>query len=286
MRTSTTRSAAGRHRKITTSQSFKGRVALVAAAAGTVSAAGVGGAAAATLQADQRPVDVELTTNAETVNPGEAQAADAAQAEAEAEAAALEASTPQVLSIAEYKPTSGLEEQLGKAVQAVEDRRASEAAAAAEAAAQAAAEEAKSALEAQGISTDGITGASVVKPAEGAFTSGYGARWGTIHAGIDIAAPIGTPILAAMDGTVIDSGPASGYGNWIRIKHDDGSVTVYGHMATLNVGVGERVIAGQQIAGMGNEGHSTGPHLHFEIHPSGNGAVDPLPWFSQHGISI
>lgn len=130
------------------------------------------------------------------------------------------------------------------------------------------------------------TSASVVKPAEGIFTSGFGPRWGTFHSGVDIANSIGAPILAVMNGTVIDSGPASGYGNWIRIQHDDGSMSVYGHMSTLNVSVGERVTAGQQIAGMGSEGFSTGSHLHFEIHPSGNGAVDPVPWFAQHGIYL
>ena len=103
---------------------------------------------------------------------------------------------------------------------------------------------------------------------------------------MDIANSVGTPIYAVMDGTVIDSGPASGYGNWIRIQHDDGSMSVYGHMSTLNVTVGERVTAGQQIAGMGSEGFSTGSHLHFEIHPSGNGAVDPKPWFAKHGITL
>ena len=126
--------------------------------------------------------------------------------------------------------------------------------------------------------------ATTVRPAEGTFTSGYGPRWGTMHSGIDIADPIGTPILAVMNGTVIDSGPASGYGQWIRIKHDDGSVSVYGHMASLYVSVGERVAAGQTIAGMGNLGFSTGSHLHFEIHPDGATPVDPVPWFNARGI--
>ena len=127
---------------------------------------------------------------------------------------------------------------------------------------------------------------SVSRPTDGILTSGYGMRWGSLHAGVDLANAIGTPILAVMDGTVIDSGPASGYGNWIRIKHDDGSMSVYGHMETLDVKVGERVKAGQKIAGMGNRGFSTGPHLHFEIHPDGNAAVDPVPWFNEHGISL
>ncbi|MDN6273487.1 MAG: M23 family metallopeptidase, partial [Corynebacterium casei] len=124
------------------------------------------------------------------------------------------------------------------------------------------------------------------RPAEGAFTSGFGPRWGSFHAGIDIANSNGTPILAVMDGTVIDSGPASGYGNWIRIKHEDGSVSVYGHMESLDVAVGQQVTAGQKIAGMGNLGFSTGTHLHFEIHPDGNTAVDPIPWFAERGVNI
>ena len=125
---------------------------------------------------------------------------------------------------------------------------------------------------------------SVVRPTTGTFTSGFGPRWGTMHNGIDIANAIGTPIYAVMAGTVIDSGPASGYGNWIRIRHDDGSMSVYGHMSTLNVKVGQRVAAGQHIAGMGNLGFSTGSHLHFEIHPAGSGPVNPVPWFAKHGI--
>jgi murein DD-endopeptidase MepM/ murein hydrolase activator NlpD len=131
---------------------------------------------------------------------------------------------------------------------------------------------------------DIMPAASVVRPAAGTFTSGFGPRWGTMHNGIDIANAIGTPIYSVMSGTVINSGPASGFGQWIRVKHDDGSMAVYGHMSTLNVGVGQRVSAGQHIAGMGSEGFSTGSHLHFEIHPSGNGAVDPVPWFAAHGI--
>lgn len=124
----------------------------------------------------------------------------------------------------------------------------------------------------------------VARPANGTFTSGFGPRWGTMHEGIDIANAIGTPIYSVMPGTVINSGPASGYGQWIRIQHDDGSMSVYGHMETLNVSVGQRVSAGQHIAGMGNRGFSTGSHLHFEIHPAGSGPVDPVIWFANRGI--
>lgn len=127
---------------------------------------------------------------------------------------------------------------------------------------------------------------SVVKPAEGTFTSGFGPRWGTMHNGIDIANSIGTPIKAVMAGTVIDSGPASGYGNWIRIRHEDGSISVYGHMSSLYVGVGQYVSAGQTIAGMGSEGFSTGSHLHFEIWPNGITPVDPQAWLAGNGIYL
>jgi murein DD-endopeptidase MepM/ murein hydrolase activator NlpD len=204
--------------------------------------------------------------------------------------------SPQILEIAEFKPVDNMEEQLAKSVQLAEERAAAEAeaaaiaqaeaeaaAAAAEAEAAAIAEaEAAAAAEAELAAQQAAVG--VARPAEGVFTSGYGPRWGTLHAGIDIAAPIGTPIYAIMSGTVIDSGPASGYGQWIRIQHDDGSISIYGHMSSLGVSVGQYVTAGQYIAGMGSEGFSTGSHLHFEIHPTGNGAVDPVPWFAQHGI--
>lgn len=126
----------------------------------------------------------------------------------------------------------------------------------------------------------------VARPAEGTFTSGFGPRWGSFHSGIDIANAPGTPIYAAMAGTVIDSGPASGFGNWIRIQHDDGTITVYGHMQTLAVSVGQRVAAGEYIAGMGSLGFSTGSHLHFEVHPGGGAAVDPQAWLAARGISV
>ncbi|MGW4247674.1 M23 family metallopeptidase [Nocardia sp. NPDC004722] len=122
-------------------------------------------------------------------------------------------------------------------------------------------------------------------PAKGVFTSGFGARWGTFHAGIDIAAPIGSPIYAVAAGTVIDAGPASGFGLWVRIRHDDGTISVYGHMYDFSVSVGERVPAGLQIARIGNRGDSTGPHLHFEIIIGGQ-HVDPQPWLAAHGIII
>lgn len=129
-------------------------------------------------------------------------------------------------------------------------------------------------------------GDTVVFPTSGRFTSGYGARWGATHEGIDIADPIGTPVLAVMDGEVISAGPATGFGQWVRVRHDDGSVSVYGHVNTVDVPVGQRVTAGDQIATIGNEGRSTGPHLHFEMRPDGNSPVDPVGWFGQQGIDV
>ncbi|NKY55842.1 M23 family metallopeptidase [Nocardia flavorosea] len=123
-----------------------------------------------------------------------------------------------------------------------------------------------------------------VLPAPGTFTSGFGSRWGTFHRGIDIAGPIGTPIYAVADGTVIDAGPAQGFGLWVRIRHNDGTISVYGHMYDFFVSVGERVPAGMQIARMGNRGDSSGPHLHFEIIMDGR-HVDPQRWLALHGLS-
>lgn len=114
-------------------------------------------------------------------------------------------------------------------------------------------------------------------PAHGVFTSGYGWRWGRMHRGIDIAGPTGTPIYAAAPGVVITAGwNEGGYGNLVEIEHPDGSVTLYAHNHRIMVQEGQQVEQGQQVAEMGSTGFSTGPHLHFEIHPSGQGAVNPM----------
>jgi murein DD-endopeptidase MepM/ murein hydrolase activator NlpD len=125
----------------------------------------------------------------------------------------------------------------------------------------------------------------VALPAVGRLTSTYGPRNGTIHFGIDIANSIGTPILSAMAGRVIDSGPASGFGLWVRVQHAGGLVTVYGHINESLVNVGQQVAADEQIATLGNRGRSTGPHLHFETHQDGS-KINPLPWLRSHGVDI
>jgi murein DD-endopeptidase MepM/ murein hydrolase activator NlpD len=129
----------------------------------------------------------------------------------------------------------------------------------------------------------------VVAPINGArLTSTFGARWGTLHAGIDLAAPMRTPEYSVMDGVVLEAGPASGYGLAVYIQHDDGEVTVYGHMDEILVEPGQLVRAGDTIALLGNRGQSTGPHLHFEVHQGGMDGtkVDPLSWLRERGVQI
>lgn len=137
-----------------------------------------------------------------------------------------------------------------------------------------------------GTPSAGGSGRYVAPVDDGRLTSGFGARWGTTHGGIDLAAPIGTPIRAVTDATVIEAGPATGFGLWMRLQHPDGTVTVYGHMNTIDRPHGAHVTAGEQIATVGARGESTGPHLHFEVWPGGQRArrVDPQPWLAAHGI--
>lgn len=120
-------------------------------------------------------------------------------------------------------------------------------------------------------------------PAAGRLSSEFGSRWGAMHLGVDITNAIGTPVLAAADGTVIDSGPASGYGLWVRVRHEGDVVTVYGHVQESSVHVGQNVRRGQRIAAMGDRGRSTGPHLHFQLEVSGK-AVDPVVFYAERGL--
>ncbi|MCO1658377.1 M23 family metallopeptidase [Pseudonocardia sp. S2-4] len=121
---------------------------------------------------------------------------------------------------------------------------------------------------------------------DGTFTSAFGARDGRAHEGIDVAAPIGTPIHVPLAGTVVDSGPASGFGLWVRVQHEDGTITTYGHINRSFVGVGEEVEAGEVIAEVGNRGQSSGPHLHFEVTSEAGTKINPRPWMSEFGVSI
>lgn len=124
-------------------------------------------------------------------------------------------------------------------------------------------------------------------PSQGILSSGYGWRWGRMHRGIDIAGPIGTPIVAAAPGVVSYAGwNSGGYGNLVEIVHPDGSLTLYAHNNRILVNKGQKVVQGQQISEMGSTGRSTGPHLHFEIHPSGAGAVNPMALLPQERSNL
>lgn len=114
-------------------------------------------------------------------------------------------------------------------------------------------------------------------PSRGSITSNYGARWGKVHKGIDIAGNIGDPIKAALDGKVIEAYYSSSYGNVITIDHGNGIQTLYAHCSKLLAIVGQEVRCGDIIAKIGNTGRSTGPHLHFELKVNGS-AINPIKY--------
>ncbi|WPW66067.1 Murein DD-endopeptidase MepM [Lactiplantibacillus plantarum] len=116
-------------------------------------------------------------------------------------------------------------------------------------------------------------------------SSGYGPRAGGFHKGIDFAAPLGTPIPAQYGGTVVQAGPASGFGNWVVIKPSGASVdTIYGHMKRMKVKTGQHVKAGQIIAWVGSEGQSSGPHVHYELRDGlGGKSYNPMTYGASAG---
>ncbi|WP_280424190.1 M23 family metallopeptidase [Nocardia carnea] len=127
---------------------------------------------------------------------------------------------------------------------------------------------------------------TTVRPVDAIVSSGFGPRWGANHFGIDFAGQQGVPIRSVTDGVVIEAGPATGFGLWVRVQQDDGTVGVYGHMQDILVHVGQPVRAGDVIATVGSRGQSTGPHLHFEVHQPGVGKIDPQPWFAARGLDV
>jgi murein DD-endopeptidase MepM/ murein hydrolase activator NlpD len=118
-------------------------------------------------------------------------------------------------------------------------------------------------------------------------TSCFGPRWGRQHDGVDLAAPVGTPIMAAGAGVVVRAGEDGGYGNAVLIDHGNGYLTHYGHLIAATVMAGQRVAAGDQIGNEGSTGNSTGPHLHFEVHQGFyQNPVEPTRWLHEHGVDI
>lgn len=249
----------GAHRIPLPPTALKGRAAVLAVAAGAVVAAGQA------VVNDDTPATV--ATSEYALAAGEAPAAAAVAATTTPQTTEIEADSssatpseaPQILSIAAPVDLSQFNDLLAKGQRFSEERAAREAAA---------------------------RRPLFALPAQGTYTSNFGTRWGVLHAGVDVANAIGTPIYAVADGKVIDSGPAAGFGMWVRVQHADGTITVYGHIDTSTVTVGQNVMAGDQIATMGNRGFSTGPHLHFEVHLPGEVKIDPLPWLASRGISL
>ena len=124
-----------------------------------------------------------------------------------------------------------------------------------------------------------------VRPGIGRLTSPYGRRWGRLHAGIDLASGVGSPVRAVTNATVLSAGWEGGYGRSVRLVHPDGTVTVYAHMSAITVSKGERVAAGERVGREGNSGRSTGPHLHFEVRINGT-PVNPVTWLRKRGVGL
>jgi len=118
--------------------------------------------------------------------------------------------------------------------------------------------------------------------ASGVLTSAFGYRWGVFHKGLDIAAPVGTPVLACADGRVIFTGTRQkfqNYGKIVLIQHASGVYTTYAHLNRILVARGQKVKRGHHIASVGNTGRSTGPHLHLEVRVKSQ-MFNPLAYFS------
>ncbi|MGY1829027.1 M23 family metallopeptidase [Geodermatophilus sp. SYSU D01180] len=142
-----------------------------------------------------------------------------------------------------------------------------------------------------------VAAGSWIRPTAGTLTSGFGMRWGALHAGVDLAAPRGTPVYAAADGTVLTAACTSaycdrdggldvaGYGNLVEVDHGDGVTTRYGHLSAFTVRAGQPVRAGTLLGYQGSTGNSTGVHLHLEVRVDG-APVDPVPWLAARGVDL
>ena len=123
-----------------------------------------------------------------------------------------------------------------------------------------------------------------VRPVAGSPSSPFGPRWGRSHNGVDLADPVGTPVVAADAGVVVHAtvachptsswGCGGGFGNYVTVAHPGGLATVYAHLSSIAVEVGQSVAAGEPVGRIGNSGNSYGPHLHFEVRRSGS-PTDP-----------
>jgi murein DD-endopeptidase MepM/ murein hydrolase activator NlpD len=124
-------------------------------------------------------------------------------------------------------------------------------------------------LRAASRSTGPVSNVGLVWPLRGPVTSEFGSRWGRFHSGMDIAPGAGTPINAAKAGTVVFAGYNGGYGNFVIIDHGGGVATAYAHMSSIAASQGARIGQGGRVGSVGSTGHSTGPHLHYEVRING-----------------
>ncbi|MBA8793227.1 murein DD-endopeptidase MepM/ murein hydrolase activator NlpD [Friedmanniella endophytica] len=233
-----------------------------------------------------------LPLDGETVDPKAAAAAQAAAAKAQQRTGATSTGASGASTSAARQRAKVLESTQEKAAKLADKLEAEKAEAAVNASS-------------PNASADGTTVASAAQDSGQVslpITSGYtvAARFGQVgawaryHTGFDFACPIGTPIHAVADGVVTNAGPngeAGWAGNYVTIRHADGTQSLYAHMADVTVSVGQKVTGGQVIGHVGMTGRSFGPHVHFEVYPAGvtpgdvYKAVDPLPWLKALGLN-
>ncbi|MFJ5516487.1 M23 family metallopeptidase [Streptomyces griseoluteus] len=179
------------------------------------------------------------------------------------------------------------------AAQATAQKATAERKAAEEAAERAAAERAREAKERAARKAERERLNSFVMPITGSYVStayqSSSSLWSSgSHTGIDFHAASGTAVHAAGAGTVVSTGWGGAYGNEIVIRMADGMYTQYGHLSSIGVSVGQRVVPGQQIALSGATGNVTGPHLHFEARtgPDYGSDIDPVAYLRKHGVNV
>lgn len=122
----------------------------------------------------------------------------------------------------------------------------------------------------------------LIWPVKGQISSSFGVRNGMKHSGVDIKAPMGTPVVAAAEGQVIYKGQLRGYGNILIVRHSEDLATVYAHLNEIHASDHQHVRQGETIGTVGNSGQSEGAHLHFEVRVR-NVARNPLFYLSENG---
>jgi hypothetical protein len=137
-----------------------------------------------------------------------------------------------------------------------------------------------------GGNAQNVDAVTFAKPAAGPVVSTFGGQYGTLHYGIEIQGQQDAPIYAAADGVITAAGPTSGFGLWVKERLSDGTILVYARMNDYSVQVGQHVVAGTQIARMGDRGFSSGYTLHFEVWEPNGTKIDPVQWLNTRGVTV